>query len=345
MIQLILRKPFYYTMRTVLSLTMKTPVFPFLMSPSAGRKFFFSIRLIPLVIALPITIILFFIAYLIDLKDKSPYVFMKGDASEKNDGAKSILSWDTCLLYGGLPIPLCGAASAYQRKDVISEKLNSLQNDIILLQNVSEDSAFWLFKNLKKNYSHFYFNFLKDPLFALNSGFFIASKIKFDELKVFPLPTNGAIKRGFILAKTKEFHLVLTQLDDGVEENDKQMRKNQVQIILEKIDLELKSNTLFLAGNLHMESKELEESGLIKHFYNQYDITVSGETATNYFLSLVRDVKPVEYSSDYILQNKKNGLKVTRNQGFQMPITMRDSAWINSNHHPLILELDKKEKP
>ena len=126
MISLILRKPFYYTMRTVLSLSMKTPIFPFLMSPSSGRKFFFSIRLIPLVIVLPITITLFFIAYLIDLKDKSLYVYMKGDAVEKNGGAKSILSWDTCLLYGGLPIPLCGASSAYQRKDVISEKLNQL---------------------------------------------------------------------------------------------------------------------------------------------------------------------------------------------------------------------------
>jgi hypothetical protein len=93
-----------------------------------------------------------------------------------------------------------------------------------------------------------------------------------------------------------------------------------------------------------MDRVELGDSELSKHFYNQYDIVASGETATNYFLSLVRDVKPVEYSTDYILQNKKNGLKVTRNQGFQIPVTNQDSAWINSNHHPLILELDEKEK-
>jgi hypothetical protein len=330
-------------MRTAITIAMKTPVFPSLMSPAKGRKFFLSIRLFFLILAFPVTITLFFIAYLFDQKEKNKFSFKLGLGNEKEE-IESILNWNTCMLYGGLPIALCGTSAAYQRKEVISNKINAMKKDLVLLQGVSEDAAEWLYERLKNNYKYFYFNIIKDPLFALNSGLFIASKVRFEDFQAYELPTNGVIKKAYAIAKSKNLTICLTELEEGEESLDQSMRENQIDIILNSLSQEIERSNVYIAGNLHMSREAFKRTKFANSFSDNYSIKKLGETATTYFLSLVRDVEAKNFSDDYILMNKKQKLPIERSDGFKFPTTVQDSSWLNSNHHPLFVDLQIKSK-
>ncbi len=278
----------------------------------------------------PVSLILWGTAGAIDALSSQPsFTYLESDAAAKAGPPKKIVTWNVCMLFGGMPIPFGGVAPVSERISDVSKKIITTNADVICLQEVSPPAAKMLYEELKKEYKYFYTKINPDSWLTLDSGLFVASKVAITDPKVVPLPSSGIIKRALFSFKAGALDFLTTHLEAGDENRDKEMRQKQIETILE-VTKTIAKKTLFL-GDFNIErGLDFDKSGL-KEFFR--DLYKGASTATDYFSSKVREIAPKNYSIDYILASKDLRVKISTVDGYEIPVSA------DSDHHLLLAEL------
>ena len=273
----------------------------------------------------PISLILWGTAGAIDSVTTSPsFTFLEGSGEAKNGPIKKIITWNVCMLFGGMPIPFGGVAPVHERIAEVSKKIISTDADIVCLQEVSPPAAHMLYQKLKSKYKYFYTRINPDTWLTLDSGLFVASKVAIQDPKVVPLPSSDMLKRALFTFKAGDYEILTTHLETG------SAQEKQLDVILETTK-NIKNNTLFLGDFNIARGDDFQKSGLTEIFKDLYK---GATTATDYFSAQVRDIPPIDYSIDYILSTNDLRIKISTIEGYQIPV------WADSDHHLLAAEIE-----
>ena len=264
-------------------------------------------------IASPLSISLFIFAGVLDsvkqLFSKVTYTNSESKAPIKECESIKVLTWNVCMLFGGLPIPFGGMAPVTKRIIHVAKKIIDTDADLISLQEVSPPAAKRLYDQLKNSYRYFYTRINPDPFLMLDSGLFIASKVPIANPEVVSIPLAARMKRALFTFEANGIKFGTTHLEPGNEPVDQRMRLNQLGKILEN-----KIHVLF--GDLNIErGTELKESGLKERFLDSFKDTVT--TSDN-------------LSIDYILTQRPETISLIDSEGL-------------SDHHILTSVLEAPE--
>ncbi len=253
--------------------------------------------------------------------NKKRFTYLEGSALEKKGPVKVIATWNVCALFGGLCIPFGGMAPVAKRASLIAQKIIEVGADIVSLQEVSPPAADMLYHCLKKDYKYFYVRINPDPLLTLDSGLFVASKVRIQDPTVVLLPLAGRMKRALFSFQAGSYNFLTTHLEPGTKKADVNMRKYQVAAIFDHV---VPSENTVIMGDLNIErGDEFEESGLQPRFVDRYE----GEpTATDHFIGK----RDQHQSIDYILTTPDLRADVRMCEAFNL-----DGAAI-SDHQMLI---------
>jgi hypothetical protein len=205
-------------------------------------------------------------------KDYSHIVGNAPESQEKISQPK-IMTLNACMFWGGQPISQGGPRAARDRIDQFCQKINEIDPDIFVSQEMSLDPAVKVIDKLKDNYAHFYTN-IGPFSWGMESCLFIASKLPIVSAPEFhPFPNQPRIKRGFFCFETPKFWVITTHLQPAFPD----VRRKQLEQITSKID-ELSERTgkpCIFAGDLNIpystdESGEYTTSGLRNSYVNNY---------------------------------------------------------------------------
>jgi endonuclease/exonuclease/phosphatase family metal-dependent hydrolase len=325
---LYLRDPFDKTMGRALECMFSYAPFKAGYKKSLAEKVQFVFTTIFYVAIIPLSLTLFGVALSVNgirqMCNKHRFTYLEGSALEKKGSLKTILTWNVCALFGGLCIPFGGMAPFAKRASLIARKIIDTNADLVALQEVSPPAADMLYRKLRKEYKHFYVRINPDPLLTLDSGLFIASKVKLNDPTVISLPLAGRMKRAFFSFHVNEYNFLTTHLEPGTSEADVSMRQRQVAALFTHV---VPSEKTVIMGDLNIErGREFEKSGLASRFVDRYE----GEpTATDHFIGKVDE----HQSIDYILTTPDLKLDISMNEGFNL-----DGPAL-SDHHMLIANL------
>jgi hypothetical protein len=135
--------------------------------------------------------------YLAVKLQNQPYIYYQGNAVEKSlpSSGISLLSWNICCNSGGYSISDAGVVPWAFRIDAVVQKIKEADADVLSLTEVFDPrSAFYLYEQLKDDYSHFYFN-IGPRAIGVSSGIFIASKFEIKNPNFLPFPKEMLIGR------------------------------------------------------------------------------------------------------------------------------------------------------
>ncbi len=210
------------------------------------------------------------------------FMYFLGDGKEKTlpkNQEITLLSWNVCLLEGGISMLFGGVIPWQQRIERILSKLTQLDPDVLCLQEVfAPEAGVTLIEKLKSKYAHFYYNMGPNPIgfsvetLGIPGGLFVASKYPLKEGNFIPFKkeeTPSCRTYGFFTAdicnKDKPLaRLITTHLQPGSLEKDKEYRALQSKAILaslEKVNL-----PTLLCGDFNIIKNTPEAEELFKSY-------------------------------------------------------------------------------
>jgi endonuclease/exonuclease/phosphatase family metal-dependent hydrolase len=214
---------------------------------------------------------------------KIPYTHLPGTAMEKqSDGNDKFMTLNACMLWGGLPIPLGGMRPPRARMEKLAEKIRAEDPDVVVMQELAFDPAHQLYGKIKDRYAHFFTRIGPNPP-LMESGLFVASKYPVLGAGFIPFPGQFGIKRGAFWIETPKCFVFTTHLEFGHGRDGAAKRKEQTDLIWEKIKTFREKKPCFLLGDLNMDESHYQELGLGEKFQNPYldkHPTIDEKTAT-----------------------------------------------------------------
>lgn len=273
-----------------------------------------------LILWAPLALVSFVLAGFVDLiKNQKPFSVFHGLKESQERNELSILSFNTCMLWGAMPLIFGGMTPYYQRINQLFEFLKTYEPDVICLQELSRPAGLDLWQKIKHDYNCCLYNIAPKPFVMLDAQLFIASKQTILDVKVIKLPTNGAINRALVAIELGSQWILTTHLEAGSEFIDKQMRKVQSQLILKEIEKIQKesSKPLILMGDLNISRQfqsddEYSENVLFKFLDNldcSSEISRTTATFTNEFTTKMlkkASLNSVDELIDYALCSDKS---------------------------------------
>lgn len=223
------------------------------------------------------------------------FSYWQGSSREKIPETElRVMTWNVCMLSGGLCIPFGGMPRAERRINAVVQAILRKGVDVVCLQEVGPMEARALFTELQQSYRHFYVKMGSSFLTGLDSGLFVASKAPISNPEVRAVTSNGLFPRAVFTFTASQMRIATTHLDPGLEETDIRARRRQVEEILVL-------NPDVIIGDLNIErGSEFRGTALSGQFSDS--IPVGTETATDEFTARLRpSVPPTKYSIDYIL--------------------------------------------
>ncbi|WP_420421907.1 endonuclease/exonuclease/phosphatase family protein [Simkania sp.] len=257
---------------------------------------------------------------------KAPYIYLEGTGAKKVEGAEiSILNANLLFMPQDLTYYFGGVRHWKARILQIAKALKKKNSDIVCLQEIhDEESAFALFRALKRQYPYFYLNVGTDNAvidpdeISMNSGLFVASKYPILEPRFIRFESEGrqkGIHKGFfygtIVLNEKPFcYLISTHLNPHDNETAIRVREEEAQMIVQTIETLQKDLPLpaIVVGDLNVSygTQEWKSSSLSRLFIDGY--SKKHPTCTDYFNDLVwtpikmrSKVKNKDYIYDYAL--------------------------------------------
>ncbi|MBN2479161.1 MAG: hypothetical protein JXA94_02940, partial [Parachlamydiales bacterium] len=265
------------------------------------------------------------------------YTYLKGDAeNKKTEKQLSIMSMNTCFVSGGFASFFGGVSPWKNRIFDLVNSINKNMPDVVCLQEVNDfEAACELYKNLKKDYAHFYIN-IGSKIFSQNSGHFIASKFKISNPNFVAFNeasgSQNFVNKGLFSFELKNndnkniadifvVHLSPSKDDFNPTDVEKKLRDNQLQKVLDLIKNEKENTKKILLGdfNLLWGSDEYEKSILKKDFFDSYNkdrhvvLKESSTCATDFmidsFFSKEKHSSYIPMIVDYLLMYKNQSEK------------------------------------
>jgi endonuclease/exonuclease/phosphatase family metal-dependent hydrolase len=286
----------------------------------------------------------------------------------------SVLTLNACFMPDAFPYLYGGATLPWQeRVKSLSEEVINTNADVVCLQEVfSEDAFYALYDELKNDYKYFYgligprFLGLSFQSVGMPSGLFVASKYpiqnpQFNVFKDRGFPMNQGFF-DFIVNKSREIssHIYVTHMQSLNDKKFIKVRALQSKQIIEKIQKDAaKSKDLIpyvLCGDLNVPfgSKEASEELIRSNFYDDYnkgqgEVNESNSTCTSYFSNYLfsRDKDPKSVEPDFQILDYTLLWKNSR-ESFLLStvrVEMNDLKKPNaalSDHHGLLSKIQKK---
>jgi len=232
-----------------------------------------------------------------DLVKKTPYTHLQGTAAEKQeDGNYRLMTLNSCMLWGGLPIPLGGMRPPSDRMDQMAKKIREEDPDVLVMQEMAFDSAYQLYGKIKDKYAHFFTRIGPNPP-LMESGLFVASKYPILQSGFIPFPNQLGIKRGAFWIETPKCFVFTTHLEFGHKKDGADKRQSQLKLIWEKIEVFKEKKPCFLLGDFNMDPSHYKKTDLPTKFHDPYmkkhpTITESTSTCTNVINAHICGDKP-----------------------------------------------------
>jgi endonuclease/exonuclease/phosphatase family metal-dependent hydrolase len=145
----------------------------------------------------------------------TPYTYWRGSAAEKEDtGALKCISFNVCMLWGGMPILFGGCTPARERMDEMAKFIKEQNPDVLFLQEASFPAAYELFSRLQGDYAHCFTRIGPNP-FRMESGLTVFSKVAIEKAAFLPFHDQAGIYRGAFSIETHSKNFITTHLDSG----------------------------------------------------------------------------------------------------------------------------------
>lgn len=233
------------------------------------------------VLCLPATVLSYAMAGVVDLtwsnflnkKGYSVISYEKPQTEHREN--RSILSLNTCMLFGCLPSFFGGVEPASKRIDSLKNLILEKKADVVFLQEVSRDASSMLIEKLKGEYTHFICSVSPQPFLLMDASLFIALKEKPISLKHVPLPTTSTMRRSCMIVELEDGYYLTTHLEAGSSIEDAIARKRQIEVINQEIEILQKASDkpIFLLGDFNLkntfdEDSEYKKSGIETHLTN-----------------------------------------------------------------------------
>lgn len=299
-----------------------------------------------------------------DSFEQTPYLYLKGDALEKMDGGLSVFSLNTCFIPGLLAVMHGGMAPWEERVYALTDKIRSVNADIVCLQEVfTEDANLALYEALKGDYAHFYISIAPRPIgfslqnLGLPSGLFVASKYPI-ERPAFTLygeagyPMNWGFFDFIVRGSDGTLgHIYTTHLQSLNEEGFAEIRAIQLQQLVDKIELDLYSEKekmpYFLCGDLNIPygSGEIGERVIRENFYDDYNrdeqpVNEQNRTCTSFFTNSL--LSPAKVDPEFLILDYALLLDDSACEGYEIDTvqvemnSLSDPQRALSDHHGLL---------
>ncbi len=241
-----------------------------------------------------------------DCLNGRPYTYYKGEAEEISvlNRGPTLMTWNACMFYGGLPMAFGGVSPAFDRIGEVATVIKDYKPEILALQEMSYGPSLALYKKLRKQYSHFFLRIGPNPL-RMESCLFVASKHALvSEPKFFSFPDQFGIKRGYFCLETAQFWVATTHL----EPKDKKKRVAQFMAVTEKLQQLAQNKLCFLLGDLNLirtgdgddEYTQLKVYKLYKDPH-RYDILGTCTEAFNAYMRGKKRPEKIWENIDYTL--------------------------------------------
>lgn len=277
-----------------------------------------TVRLGTTILLTPITLVAALSAGVLQIVGNAvsphPYYYMRGGADPSNEDRVSLLTLNTCMFWGSLPMLFGGVSPAEQRVKLIAELIKRINPTVFVGQEVSFRAGLALAKELKQTYTHIFLNIAPNP-WRLESCLFLAMRGNLAAIPYFKaFPNQNGIRRGWFCCTTERFTVMTTHLTPGKEQSSKQMRHTQrVRISHDVVQhLRQSSKPLFLLGDLNCVPQENPVEFISLLFWDEYDETKLDDnaTCTNELTRWMRGKKNIQedpYESiDYALVTKSS---------------------------------------
>lgn len=266
---------------------------------------------------------------------KASYIYLEGTGSKEVGAEKvSILNANLLFMPGNLTYYFGGIRPWESRMRDLVKTLRKKNSDVVCLQEIhDEESAFALFRVLRRQYPYFYLNIgvdnaVMDPdEISMNSGLFVASKYPLSDPKFVRFQSDGrqkGIHKGFFYGtlsvnKKPYCYLISTHLNPHDNETAVRVREEEAQMIVEEIESLQKALPLaaVVVGDLNVSygTNEWKSSTLSQAFIEGY--SNKHPTCTDYFNDLVwtpvklrSKVKNKDYIYDYALVYRVHPLSI-----------------------------------
>lgn len=243
---------------------------------------------VALILITPVALVSFVVGGTLDLlKNRAPLSFLKGAKEPTGTDTKTILSFNTCMLWGALPT-FFGGVSPYQKRiGALAVLIKERNPDFICLQEMSRPAALKLWEQIKNDYHIGCYNIAPKPFIMLDSQLFIASKEEILKIQMIPLPTHGAINRAIVAIELGSKWIITTHFEAGDELVDQQMRQTQAEIVQKTVQqITNTEKPCFVMGDLNIKrlfslDDEYSKNPLF-HFLSNLDSaqSLSKDTAT-----------------------------------------------------------------
>jgi endonuclease/exonuclease/phosphatase family metal-dependent hydrolase len=205
------------------------------------------------------------------------YMYLRGTAPESFSKELTLLTFNACMFWGGIPLVAGGLSPARERVTQIADAILAQDPGIVVLQEVSLGPALKLHEKIQAKFAHTFTRIGPNP-FKMESGLFLASKLPIlGEPKFFPFEGQSGIKRGVFYIETSHYFVFTSHLEAGDSAPARQMRRNQLNFIHGLIQNVKKTTDkpCILAGDLNINRKgekndEYSLSPIPRHFYDPY---------------------------------------------------------------------------
>jgi endonuclease/exonuclease/phosphatase family metal-dependent hydrolase len=254
-----------------------------------------------------------------DSFSSSGYTYLSGIEEKKGSLQESFMTFNACMLWGGLPILFGGVRPFCERIDKASTFILEKSPDILVMQEVCFEAGLALWDKLKSHYSHGFTRIGPMPFLALDTGLFVASKHPIIKKPIFiPIETGKTLKRGLFYFETALNAVFVTHLEAGDDKKDSEMRKKQLEKIIEEMQ-KVSGKPALLLGDLNIHkadscSDEYTNSGIPKYFndFHKEPITETNATCTNQLTAIATGNRlegPSWEHIDYILHLKSSSVE------------------------------------
>jgi len=227
------------------------------------------------------------VRYAVSRFQKVPYVYRKGDASEKKiqDRKFTVLSWNICQAQGGYETSDGGVISSPKRIQKIIDTILGSKAEVVCLYEVFDVyTARDLREKMKNEYSHFYFS-MGTRVVGPPSGIFAATKFPVENPTFTPFPQEALDGRAkncgkgifsFDIDKSARIfatHLQHSEIPAKPTPGEVQARQAEMEIIMKLVD-ESGPEGRVVIGDLNLDDDEFKKADWSNHF-------VKGDTYTD----------------------------------------------------------------
>ncbi len=268
----------------------------------------------------PLTLITYFLGGAIqamgEIIASKPYYSIEGTPQPWSLDQTSLMTFNTCMYWGGLPYHGGGLPPAHERMDQLETLIRAKNPDILVLQEMSFGPGLDLAERIKDSYAHLYTNIgaphYRTTFYTAGPELFVASKAPvISEPRFIPYKLDSD-KIGYFCIETPTHWIINAHFPDGKEEMWEHRRE-----LLAQIHETMRSfnKPSILMGDLNVRrtgepGDEYSKSGIKDLFYDpciQTFPTFSEETATctNEFLNWrLKPGDPRFEIDDHILLDK-----------------------------------------